>query len=177
MATAKKPQYPVKKFVPPKELLKYGNGKIPLLRMWPIKGGGRLYRPAAADWNAMCDAAKKAGFTIKNVSSGYRSYERQVEMFLDRYSPVPTPRKPRITREWNGKTYFLKAGKSPSATPGKSNHGWACAQDTNVSDPKLFSWLVANAPKFNYYWQGQKYRPDGTLNPEWEPWHLQWCPK
>jgi hypothetical protein len=178
MQTVRKlPTYPVKRFTVPRELKKYENGKIPVLRLWPIKGGGRLYRPAANDWNAMCDAAKVAGFTIKNVSSGYRSYQRQVEMFLERYSPIRTARRPEVTRIWNGKKYWLKVGKSPSATPQKSVHGWACAQDTNVSDPRLFSWLVANAPKYNFYWQGQKYRSDGTLNPEWEPWHLQWVPK
>ena len=131
---------------------------------------------AADAWNAMAAHAARDGIVLKNVSAGYRPLKAQEELFFDRYSPTPTGRVPEVTRIYNGKKYYLKKGKSPSATPQKSVHGWGCAQDTDVRNVKTFAWLVANAPKYGYYLQGQKWLPNGSLNPEWEAWHWQYCP-
>lgn len=168
-------KYPVKKLVRPKELEGIPNGKLPLRVLWPIKGGGKLFKSAAKAYNEMYREAKKVGVVLVPVARGYRSYDEQLVLFVDRYSEKPTGRIPRVTRQFQGKTWYLKKGKSPSATPGTSTHGDGLAQDINVSDPKVFAWLCENAPKFDFYLQGKPTLPDGRPNPEYEAWHWQWC--
>lgn len=152
----------------------YGNGKLPAALLVPITGGGQLYKPAAAQFNAMAAAAKKDGITIRNVSKGYRSYETQVRLFRERYSRLPTLRKPAVKRKWEGHTWWLKKGKAPVATPpengrGGSNHGWGLAQDINVTNPKTFRWLCANGPRFGFFMEA------GPGSPFYERWHWVYC--
>jgi len=155
----------------------YGNGKLPASILKPIHAGGRLYGPAAWWFNLMFEDAKKDGIVLKSVSAGYRSYETQKAMFLDRYSRVPTLRKPAVKRCWEGKTYWLKRGKSPSAAPASScspgsNHGWGLAQDLDVTGPKgaaTFRWLCANAPRYGFYMEAP------PSSPSYERWHWVFC--
>jgi LAS superfamily LD-carboxypeptidase LdcB len=152
----------------------YGNGKLPLSVLKQVHCGGTMYGPAAWWFNVMWEDAKKAGITLKATGRGYRPYGSQEAMFLDRYSRTPTLRKPVVTRKWKGATWWLKRGKSPSATPGFSNHGWGLAVDLEVP-PTTFAWLVKNAPRYGFYLQGPKYLPNGKPNPEYEAWHWQFC--
>lgn len=165
---------PYRNIVLDKTLKLYGNGKIPKKLLSPLKARGTMYSPAAFWFNAMYDAAKAEGVILRSVSAGYRSYESQEQLFLDRYSKTPTLRKPAVTRKWQGKTWWLKRGKSPAATPGFSPHGWALAQDLEIT-PKTFKWLCDNAPKFGFYLQGPRYLANGKPNPEFEAWHWQFC--
>lgn len=165
---------PVKKVVIPSHLKKHGNGKLPKKELKPIKGGGELWYQAACCWNAMYDAALKDGVRLESVSAGYRSLESQEEMFFNRYSPKKTLRRPEVTRLYKRQTYWLRVGKSPSATPGKSNHGWGLAQDIKVPR-RTFEWMCQNAPKYGFYLQGRSKLPNGKKNPEYEAWHWQFC--
>lgn len=118
--------HPVTKMVLPKEVEKIGNGNLTNEMLVKIKCGGKMWKGAAEAFNAMYDAAKAAGHTLKNIGD-YRPYDAQLAMFMDRYSETPTPRKPEITRKFKGKVWYLKKGKSPSGTPGTSNHRkWTC---------------------------------------------------
>lgn len=165
---------PVKKLTVPPALKAYGNGKIPAHELAPIHSGGKLYGPAAFWWNIMHEEASKQGITLKSVSGGYRSYRAQEALFLDRYSQTPTGRKPEVTRRWGGKLWYLRKGKSPSATPGTSPHGWGLAQDIEVPR-KTYRWMCENAPRFGFYLQGASRLPNGRKNPEFEAWHWQFC--
>jgi len=165
---------PVKKLRVPKELKKYGNGKLPTSELTKITGGGNMWSTAAFWWNAMCKEAKKDGVIIKGVSEGYRSYERQEVLFFDRYSSKKTGRVPEVTRLWKMKRWWLRQGKSPCATPGTSPHGWGLAQDVEVP-AKTYRWLCSNAPRFGFYLQGKSKLPNGSPNPEFEAWHWQFC--
>jgi LAS superfamily LD-carboxypeptidase LdcB len=154
-------------------LKRYGNGKLPEELLKPIHAGGRLYGPAAFWCNVMFSDARKDGVMLRSVSAGYRSYAAQEALFLKRYSLQPTGRKPTVTRRWNGQLWYLKAGASPAASPGKSNHGYGLAQDFSVP-AKTFAWLCKNAPRYGFYLQGPRIK-DGKPNPEWEAWHWQFC--
>jgi len=143
----------------------YGNGKLPESILKKIHAGGKLYGPAAWWANVMYDAAKKDGIQLRSVSAGYRSYETQKAMFLDRYSRLPTLRRPTVTRRWEGRTWYLKRGKSPSASPGTSNHGWGLAQDFDVRDRKVYRWLCENGPKYGFYLEVP------SSSPSFEAWH------
>lgn len=173
MATKKKLSYPVKRLVVPARLGKYPNGKLPRRLLRKTNAGGLLYKDAAKSFNKMYASAKADGITLVLTGNGYRSYETQYRLFMDRYSPKNTGRVPQVTRWFDGRRYWLKKGKSPSATPSTSNHGYGLAVDINVHDPRVFAWLDANAPKFGFYLQGKPTRPDGSRNPEYEAWHWQ----
>jgi LAS superfamily LD-carboxypeptidase LdcB len=146
----------------------FGNGKLPATLLRSIKAGGRLYAPAAVAFDRMYAAAEKDGIVLKSVSAGYRSHERQKALFLERYSKLPTLRRPQVTRVWEGRKWYLKRGKSPSATPGKSNHGWGLSQDLEVPT-KTYRWLCANAPRFGFYMEAPR------SSPNFEAWHWTYC--
>lgn len=176
--------YPFVKLVLPTALTAHKNGQLPTNLLAPIKTGGVMYTPVADYFNKLYDAALAAGIKLKNIGD-YRSFDGQLKMFLDRYSTSDLGRKPQVTRQYEGKTWYLKPGKAPSAAPdptGKkgSNHGWGLAIDLGFekggktvalsSDKTVHDWMVANAPKFGFYLQGSD--PNSK---EFEFWHWQYA--
>ena len=155
------------------------NGKLPSEVLGKLSCGGTGWFDAdycggfVFACNVMFDDARKDGITLKAVSEGYRSYNRQLALFNDRYQSTPSDRKPEVTRYFDGKKWWLKPNKSPSATPGYSPHGWGVAQDFDVSQGDVFTWLRANAPKYGLYLQGPPAYLATGPNPEYEPWHWQ----
>jgi len=170
--------YPYKRLVVPAPLVDI-NGRLPSEALARLSCGGtgwfsmQYWGGFVFAMNVMYDDAKKAGVTIRAVSEGYRSYERQETLFLDRYDDQPTARKPEVTRYYQGKKWWLKVGKSPSATPGFSPHGFGLAQDFDVNDPNVFTWLRLNAPKYGIFLQGPPAYLNTGPNPEYEAWHWQ----
>lgn len=170
-------KYPYTKIVLPKEVEKVGNGKLTDKMLKGVKTGGKMWVVAADAFNEMYDAAMAAGFKLRNVGD-FRPFEDQLAMFKDRYSEKPTGRKPEVTREYDGKKWYLKEGKAPSSTPGKSNHGFGLAIDLGYEDKgklvsmggKCLDWMCENAPKYGFYLQG-----DDPSSPEFEAWHWQYC--
>ena len=152
-----------------------------------------MWKGCAKHFDAMYDAAKAAGITLRNIGD-YRSFDQQVTMFNDRYRlPLPADYDKKgnlkaglVTRTYEGKTWVLKKGKAPSAAPdptGKkgSNHGWGLAMDLAVEDKKgqiaslggdkkAMAWMCENAPLYGFYLQTS----DGK-SPEFEAWHWQYA--
>lgn len=175
--------HPVQKMVLPKEVEKVGNGKLTPKMMKKVKCGGVMWNGAADAFNAMYDAALAAGHKLRNIGD-YRPFEGQLSMFMDRYDQKPTGRKPEITRNYQGKTWYLKKGKAPSGTPGTSNHGFGLAIDlaidvkgkiVSIGGTKAYQWMCDNAPNYGFYLQGAPTKADGKANPEYEAWHWQYC--
>jgi LAS superfamily LD-carboxypeptidase LdcB len=176
-------KYPVKTPVIPTICKQQGCGTITSLK--DLRGGhGQMFTRAATDFNRMYAAALDAGFELQ-VIGDYRTLARMKQLFFDRYQLEPSGRVPKVTRRYQGKTWYLKKGKSPCAAPpegtppnqtGGSMHGYGIAVDVNTQAAQLLSWLRRNAPKYNFYWQGQPTLPNGKPNPEWESWHLNWVP-
>lgn len=178
-------KYPFTPMVLPSILKGQINGRLDKNLLERVATGGKMVKPAAVAFNAMYAEAQKAGITLKNIGD-YRSFEGQLAMFMDRYSLKDQKRKPQVTRQYEGKTWYLKKGKAPSASPdptGKrgSNHGWGLAIDLAVegrkgqilnigSDKKAVRWMCANAPRFGFYLQGSNPK-----SPEFEIWHWQYC--
>jgi hypothetical protein len=168
------------KLVLPSALSQYKNGQLPASVLAKVKTGGQMYAPVAAHFNNLYDAALAAGFKLKNVGD-YRSFEGQLAMFNDRY--VTTDTGTGVTRKYEGKTWYLKKGKAPSAAPDPtglkgSNHGWGLAMDLGYDvngkltsmGGKCLEWMCANAPKYGFYLQ------TGDKNSkEFENWHYQYC--
>lgn len=171
---------PFIKLVVPTALKQYKNGQLAESVLAPVKTGGKMYAPVASQFNKMYDAALAAGFKLKNVGD-YRSFQGQLSMFMDRY--VTTDTGTGVTRQYEGKTWYLKKGKAPSAAPDPtglkgSNHGWGLAIDLGYDvNGKLtsmggacFDWMCANAPKYGFYLQG-----NNKASKEFEAWHWQYC--
>ena len=176
---------PYKKLVLPAVLNGQINGRLDKNLLAPVKCGGKMLKVAAEAFNDMYEEAQAAGVTLRNIGD-YRSFEAQLDMFNDRYSLKDEGRKPQVTRTFEGKTWFLKKGKAPSAAPdptGKkgSNHGWGLAIDLAAEGKKgelvslggtkkAYPWMLANAPRFGFFLQ-----TDNTKSPEFEAWHWQYC--
>jgi len=173
---------PYVKLVVPTALKQYKNGQLPASVLAKVNTGGQMYAPVAAWFNKMYDAALAAGHKLKNVGD-YRSFDGQLKMFMDRYTTTDQGRKPQVTRQYEGKTWYLKPGKAPSAAPDPtglkgSNHGWGLAIDLGYDQGgKLqamggacFDWMCANAPKYGFYLQTADRN-----SKEFEAWHWQYA--
>jgi hypothetical protein len=142
----------------PPDYQEFENGKIPACALVSITGGGKLHPEAAAQFEKLLAAAKRANrpFTL---TSAYRNY---------------------ATQETAARAYANQPGRA--ARPGTSNHGWGVAIDITElydqikpakvalnlpSDPEqnnttpqvnawirsnseLYKWLDANAPAFGW---------------------------
>jgi hypothetical protein len=139
-------------------------GKLPAHLLVPCAGGGKLHWLCAAAWNAMVEKAKSEGLEMKPTSAGdtYRDYESQKRGFLSRYQLENNGSK--TTRTFEGKTWYLKLGVAPMATPGKSNHNWGLAVDVHsAGEPKRLNWMIANVKEFGFSWEVVPV----------EPWHIR----
>jgi hypothetical protein len=116
------------KLVPPAELLRYGNGKIPADALQSIgKGNHRLWAPAGKGFNAMEAAAAKDGVKI-GVTDSYRTYESQVDL---------------------AKRKGLYKNGGLAATPGTSNHGWGMSMDLDL-DSKALAWMREHGKEYGF---------------------------
>jgi D-alanyl-D-alanine dipeptidase len=121
----------------------YKNGYLPDSALAPIRGGGKLRREVAPNFNKMWDDAKKSGHSL-TLNSSYRSYEDQVAT-------------------------YKKYGSPRAAKPGSSPHSWGLAVDLGFSNAG-YKWLKQNAKKygFNQIPGYETNNPDG-----FEAWHWQ----
>jgi D-alanyl-D-alanine carboxypeptidase len=150
---------------------KWGNGKIPRLRLKKAKCGAIVFRPVVASLDAMTLEAAEDGVRLTSVGGGYRDYARQLWLWNDRMTTNKAEAKqPLVRRVWQGKAWYLKK-MAPVAIPGTSNHGWGISVDFNLTDPKVYAWLDAHGPRFGFYMEAKPTRADGSKNPYFEPWH------
>ena len=161
----------------PTDLTGQRNGYVSTAVLRTIhKPQGKLEQHAATAWNCLQLAAYFNGLTLNQVGA-YRRYSQQLAMFNDRYSTTDMGRTPQVTRIWQGKKYYLKPGKAPSATPGNSDHGWGLAIDAAncYEGSALLTWLLGDgfitseALKYGFTWA-----VSDAKNPNFEPWHLQY---
>lgn len=80
------------------------------------------------------------------ITSGYRSPERQAQLFANAVAKYGSEA---AARKW-------------VAPPGKSNHGRGIAADLGFADAAAREWAHANAARFGLHF------PMG-----WEPWHIE----
>lgn len=147
------------------------NGRLPDSALAPIPGGGRLLAAVAVTWLAIiAEVETLHGWTPRPTGplDAYRpyggSYYAQVETFLRRYSRTRIAGRP--TKTWNGVTYWLRPGQAAAATPGTSNHGWACAVDvTGLGGFAGLRYRQFSAVASRYGWTNTEGRRIG------EPWH------
>jgi peptidoglycan hydrolase-like protein with peptidoglycan-binding domain len=156
----------------PQVVRSYGNGKIPRELLVPC--GIRnftMVEPAARACRAMVAAAAAAGIRL-DATGTYRTYERQEQMFRERYSK--TPIEGRRTKTWNGVRYWQKPGTAMAAVPGTSRHGLGVTADLAQRSASgrlepvgsaTLEWLAAHGPEFGF-WNSVRS----------EPWHWPYFP-
>ena len=130
----------------------------------------RIYEPL----NKMLDDAEKQGYHLI-VCSGYRSYDKQVELFNNR---VQRYRDVGYTQE-----EAYEKGKTSVALPGASEHhtGLAvdivCSSYQNLDDGMMsrpeIKWLYANCQKYGFIVRYPSDKSDitGIIH---EPWHYRY---
>ena len=169
-------KYPVLPIIMPRDLKGETNGKLNPGLLRQLKGTkGAMHHQAATAFNALQLDAYFNGIDLQSTSSAdtYRSYDRQERTFLDRYSPTPTTRVPSVTRRWNGKLWWLKRGKAPSAAPGTSNHGLGLAIDIAGASGSRLAWMMGPNPflspvlKYGFSWEVESGRNA-------ESWHIRY---
>lgn len=154
--------YPIKPVRLPADLKGQKNGELDKSILKKISGG-MLHHRAARAWNALVEAAKKDGITLKptSIADAYRPLSVQERAFFSRYT---TTARPGVTpRIYKGKKWYLKPGNAAAAVPGTSNHGWGLAVDVASIDQKKIEWLLKHADRYGFSWELQS-----------EPWHLRY---
>jgi LAS superfamily LD-carboxypeptidase LdcB len=183
LAVGKNKGIPARGLVIPKELEKYPRGEIPEEYLKKVKTGGKLYHHAADAFNNLYDHAISEGIKLRNIGD-YRPKAQVEALFLQRYSLKDQGRKPQITRKYQGKTWYLKPGMAPSASPDTgSPHDVGVAIDLGEDKKgqlvplteKARLWLCTNAPAYGFTLQSLPYLDNGQANPEHEWWHWQWA--
>lgn len=176
-------KFPVKNVVLPADLRNEQNGALSRSLLRDIEPKGQLHHIAADAWRALRVAAYFDKIPLTHEGA-YRPMERQMALWLDRYSTTKSKRVPEVTRTLNGVTYYLKVGKSPSAVPGTSPHGLGISIDcalrikgenvTISADPdgkgplrSGTEWLLAHAVDYGWCWQ-----IEDPSDPNFEAWHL-----
>jgi LAS superfamily LD-carboxypeptidase LdcB len=159
----------------PSDLAGAKNGELNQSLLRSIKApSGRLHRLAATAWNCMQLAAYFDHIELKHVGA-YRPLSEQMALFNNRYQRSETGRVPKVTRTYQGQTWFLKKGMAPAGTPGTSNHGIGLAIDIANASGKRLEWLLgdgfltSNALKYGFSWQVAD-----TKDKNFEAWHLQY---
>ena len=165
--------YTVLPIIMPTDLAGQKNGELNPALLRDIKApAGKMHHLAATAWNSLQLAAYFDGIELKHVGA-YRPLARQVAMFNERYSSTKTPRKPEVTRTYQGKKWYLKPGMAPAGSPGTSNHGWGLAIDVASASGKRLEWLLgdgfmtSNALKYGFSWEVK----DGANA---EAWHIRY---
>jgi D-alanyl-D-alanine carboxypeptidase len=148
-------QHPLSRDYAPADLVTLSDGQFQVSR------SGMTLRKAAADsLNEMAAAARRDGITLV-VSSAYRSYDYQEQVYH------------RIVREMG-----REAADRESARPGHSQHQTGLVADFGSIDDSFAQsaagrWMAANAGRFGW----SLSFPDGyeaVTGYRWESWHFRY---
>jgi hypothetical protein len=148
--------YRAHRLVKPEDLRGMKNGKVSLDLMTNVPNG-TMHHLAADAWLTMCDAAMaEEGIVLAPSSAGdtYRTLDDQVRGFKAHYTTVPNGNP---SKQWDGKTWYLKPGQLEAAKPGNSIHGWGLAvdianfwlRDAAPTTPKEI-WVLENYERFGF---------------------------
>lgn len=124
----------------------------------------QLRQEAATALNALISDAKSAGLSISPMS-GYRSYQRQVQVYGNEVS-----------------RYGQTTADTQSARPGTSEHqtglsidigGGGCGIEDCFGNTKEGIWVAENAHKFGFIIRYPEGKQDIT-GYRYEPWHIRY---
>lgn len=139
------------------ELMDLSNGRVIDRRMYP-------------DLQQMFDDCRASGLKIM-VNSGYRSYDEQKTLLVNRYN--------RYKNQGMSTEEAQAEALKWVAYPGYSEHHTGIAVDITSSNTEVCSndrtwaWLKENCAKYGFIWRypGEKTEITGIAN---EPWHFRY---
>lgn len=160
-----------------------------------IQDGVLIHQTMTADFSALVTAAKADGIELK-VASGFRSFERQLMIWNNKYSGKTTIKSKTgdiVSPEDLTPIELIHSILLYSALPGASRHHWGC--DIDVYAPNLLSkdyqlqlepweyseegplaklstWLKQHAHQFGFYFPYAQFQ-GGVAH---EPWHMSYAP-
>ena len=131
-----------------------------------LSNGRKIDRRMYPELQQMFDDCRAAGIKIK-VNSGYRSYEDQKDILMDRYNKYK--KQGMSTEEAQAETLKWVA------YPGYSEHHTGIAVDITssnteeCSNSRTWTWLRENCAKYGFIWRypGEKTHITGISNEEW----------
>lgn len=136
--------------------------------------GQTVHSIVAAAYGKLEAAFKRVFGLDLIISSGYRSHDDQIKLFLERYRPQATGTGPYgDVRTYNGVRYVRISGAGTVAVPGTSRHENYRAIDirdsgTNagvtVSGSARANWIKANVDDYGFNAAGYGFG---------EPWHIE----
>lgn len=104
------------------------NGHVPSSALASVGDGEKMLAPVARQFRRMDAAARTAGIDL-HVVSGYRGYAEQSSLYQK----------------------YLAGNGNLAAPPGRSDHGLGLSADIVTNqNPKVLTWLRANAGKFGF---------------------------
>lgn len=154
-----------------------------------------IHQKMKGDFNVMVSAAKADGIVLK-IASGYRSFDRQLSLWNNKFSGKTAIKNSAGDIIFPQQLSPLELTHSIllySALPGASRHHWGC--DIDVYAPnllakdyqlqlepweyseqgplaKLSAWLLLHAHQFGFYFPYASFQ-GGVAK---EPWHLSYLP-
>ena len=128
--------------------------------------GTRVALVAAADLRRLLDAFRERFGRPLRPPEGYRTYERQEALFLDRHTTTPLEGRPTAT--WRGETWYRRPDVAHCAVPGASPHGLGLAIDLTLEDAEGEGGDWLRDGRCGWRWPAWA-RDDPTC----EPWHLE----
>lgn len=160
-----------------------------------LTDGASIHHAMKKDFDALVVAAKKEGITLK-IASGFRSFERQLMLWNNKFSGKTTIKNilgEIISPETLSPLELVHSILLYSALPGASRHHWGC--DIDVYAPNLLAdnyplqlepweysaqgplallsvWLDKHAHQFGFYFPYASFQ-GGVAH---EPWHLSYLP-
>lgn len=167
--------YPIRAAIIPPSVVGQTNGRL-TAPLFDVGDGSHavLAAEALTAYRRLVDAAlyeTGCAIVVLGRDGAYRSFDRQVDLFLSRYETPP--RAGAAVKVWRGVRYSLRAHMATAAVPGTSNHGYAAAVDVatpgpvpatpylSITSSPAWPWLLARAVDFGWSWELQS-----------EPWHL-----
>jgi len=160
-----------------------------------MTGNTLIHKSVKLPFLALQGAAKQAGFNLQ-IASGFRSFQRQRQIWNNKYSGKTALRDKHeviIAAETLSEQQKLHAILHWSALPGASRHHWGT--DVDIYDPSLLphgkslqltcseyqhsgyffelsEWLSENMEKFDFYRPYQRDLGGVAI----EPWHISYQP-
>ena len=154
-----------------------------------------IHSDVVREFLALQKAAKSAGFNVQ-IASGFRSFERQLLIWNNKYAgktPVLDKNEQRLDLTALSEQEKLLAILHWSALPGASRHHWGT--DFDIFDPDLLPakqnlqltvseynnggyfqdlthWLTENMQQFGFYRPYQTFSGGVAV----EPWHISYYP-
>jgi peptidoglycan hydrolase-like protein with peptidoglycan-binding domain len=146
---------------------------------WVTIDGERVASAVADDFRAMNEEFHRVWGVWLVVTSGTRTSQEQIDIFLSRYTTNPGGRHVYDTRWWNGVLYYRVSSAGTVAQPGTSNHeenGPIGPRALDIQDTGGDAGILTHSSARAQWYHNNSHRWnfDSAGDGFGEEWHKQW---